>query len=177
MFRITEKELFTYIFYPDELSEDIFNYISKNISKFSREIEMLAQLKKILDEEVPENVMKKISDKIEQREKIIEVKLSKLEEDYKTFSAAFFLAAQSNEVKSNFKSETYVDEEKRFLIKIISDVKKCRIFFFDNENEKKSRYFLRIYPIMKTIKLNSTRPIITENFPHNSDLSIIISGV
>ena len=57
MFRITEKELFTYIFYPDELSEDIFNYISKNISKFSREIEMLAQLKKILDEEVPENVM------------------------------------------------------------------------------------------------------------------------
>lgn len=177
MIKVTEKELFTYIFYPDELSDDLFTYISKNISKFSREIEMLAQLKKILDEEVPENVMKKISDKIEQREKIIEVKLFRLEEDYKTFSAAYFLAAQSNEIKSNLKSNTYVDDEKRFLIKINSDVKKCRIFFFDNENEKKSRYFLRIYPIMKTIKLNSTRPIITENFPHNSDLSIIISGV
>lgn len=90
--------------------------------------------------------MKKISDKIEQREKIIEVKLSKLEEDYKTFSAAFFL--RHSQMKSNqiSKSETYVDEEKRFLIKIISDVKKCRIFFLTTRMKKNPDIFLESIP-------------------------------
>lgn len=61
---IKEKDLFEYIFHPEELNQNVFDYISLNTSKFKKQFEILNSMKNIITGSVSQEIFNGIIEKV-----------------------------------------------------------------------------------------------------------------
>ena len=167
--KVTEKDLFIYIFYPDKLSENTFKYINKNTEKFHSELELLSDMKANMNSPLPGEVSSKIMSEIESYEGKQEIFLYKSKE---TQPSEFLLEASSGE-DPNALTETFQDENKLILVKIVSQKKKSKIYFFSKNTDKELPVYLRFYPSFKTFLVNLDAPLVIDRIINISKIGFI----
>jgi hypothetical protein len=152
MINLTEKDLFTFVFYSDNLSEEKRNLINNNIEKFRSELELLNGLKAALKEPVKKSILDRIHEKIDNFENQNLHVLEKI----KTISDSDYLilAADSPEKITSPITETFVDPNNKFICKIISDNRTKKIYLFSSLDNKDQEFDITIFPSKENFIVN-----------------------
>ncbi len=144
MENISEKDLYNFVFYPGELTDEKTKFISENKDKFADELDLLYELKKHVNDEVSDSTMTRIWDKIKEAESKRKIILEKLE--HKKDQKYLTLAAESEQTSAEITSESFIDPGKRFLVKLIKSDDETKIFVFDTKESETDNIQLEIIP-------------------------------
>ncbi|MCB0747383.1 MAG: hypothetical protein KDC90_07955 [Ignavibacteriae bacterium] len=146
MKNITEKDLYKYVFYPRELSQDKFDYISDNKAKFEDELNFLSILQSQIDTEIPENILEKINNKISGLNANTDIILKKENNKLNGTSTEFHLAAASPTSPTVEKTQTFRDEKSQYLAKVIYGDDENRLFLFAKNPDVNNNICVKILP-------------------------------
>jgi hypothetical protein len=153
MIKISEKDLFNFVFYPNELIKDKYNFIAENFEIFSTELKMLKELHENLKIPLDESISKKLEEIINshlENKEIILVK-EQIRNEFK--SNDFLLAAASTHIHQN-KTETFIDAENRYLAKIIFNTVDNKLFVFSNHMSVNQNIKVKLLPSNTTLFCN-----------------------
>lgn len=159
MIHLTEKDLFTYVFYPDNLSDEKRILINTNLEKFNAELELLNEIKDSLGQHVPKSILDRIHEKIDKFENkngyLLEKINSIVDSEY------LILAADSPVNNSSPKTETFLDSHNKFMCKIISTNDVNKIYIFSNLDNVDLEFDVTLLPSKETFIVNKKNmPII-----------------
>jgi hypothetical protein len=143
---ITEQDIFVYVFNREVLSQDKISAIETS-DKYQEQIKFFNSLKKELAADIS------FYDKIRIAKKIPLYKVPEFIELFplkKTKTAinnqVLILAAASPEIPPKFQTKTFIDNEKQFLIKLVTSEKESKIFVFSTTDEELHKLRLIISP-------------------------------
>ncbi len=143
---ITERDLFDFVFFPTQLSEEKFSYL-ENSTEFSEEIKFFTDLKNSLQSELSPDQKLKIAEKIPAYNPVVVVKLKPVEQIRKRKVNGLKLAAASEkESKPLITSRTFFDDNRTYIIKILNYERSCKIFVFSTQYEVLKNIDLIISP-------------------------------
>jgi hypothetical protein len=149
--RITEKDLFDFVFFPFLLSKEKFLYL-ENSNDFSKEIEFFTELKKSLRKEISDEERILISQKIPAYSFGVSNKVANVIHLYpvelpkKKVKGLILAAASENNGKPKVTSRTFYDDNKTYIIKVINYENSCKIFVFSTQYEVIKNFDLVIAP-------------------------------
>jgi hypothetical protein len=149
--RITEKDLFDFVFFPALLSKEKFLYL-ENSNDFSKEIEFFTELKKSLQKEISYEERILISKKIPAYSVYVSnnaaniIHLYPVELPKKKVKGLILAAASENNGKPKITSRTFYDDNKTYIIKVINYENSCKIFVFSTQYEVIKNFDLVIAP-------------------------------
>ncbi len=150
MIHITEKDLFTFVFYTDQIQKSKYDFILANLDKFSSELELLIETNAAIDTPLDPTIIKKIEDIIKFEFDYTEIILVKEQKRNDFHSNDFLLAAASIHAHKN-KTETYIDSQNRFLAKIILNQNENKLFLFAKNQQEDQSIKLKLLPSNNTI--------------------------
>lgn len=142
--RVTEKDIFNFVFYPHLVREEIYDFLS-SISESNGTIAFYKELKDSLSREVSGNLKKKLSKKFGFYKPDNIITLYPVEEIRKKYNGSV-LAAASIEESPKIVTKTFYDEDKSYIIKIINYEKSSKIFVFSTQQEVIKNFDLIIQP-------------------------------
>jgi hypothetical protein len=153
---ITEKDLFNYVFYKDTLDGEKTGFL-ENSDLYKEDIDFYSSLKDYLSQEISSGLMEKIAQKIpayQNNPDLNRDKLSNIITLYpvvekpkrKKKSGELVLTADSAELKQQEASQTFSDENKEYLIKIISSESSNKIFVFSTSETELKNIKLIFHP-------------------------------
>jgi len=153
---ITERDLFNFVFYKNTLDIDKTEFL-ESTDIYKDEIDFFNSLKNSLAEEISLELKKKIAQKIpayrndpdHSRDNLSTIiVLYPLVEKTKRRkkSEGLVLAADSAELKSQHTSQTFSDEKKQYLIKLVSSESETKIFVFSTSESELKNIKLTIHP-------------------------------
>lgn len=152
MFTITEKDLFTFIFYSDNLSKDKRTFIKSNLEKFNDELELLRSIKANLEQPLPRTILERIHEKIDSFENKNGFLLEKINSI--SDSKYLILAADSPNNNLSPKTETFVDSKNKFMCKIISSNVSNKIYLFSNLPDEFLEFDITLLPSKENFIVN-----------------------
>lgn len=152
MIRITEKDLFTFVFYSDNLSEEKRLLINENLDMFNAELDFLHNLENNLGQTIPNSILDRIHEKIDSFEVKNNHILEKIEND--SDSEYFILAADSPDNMLLPKTETFVDTGKKYMCKIISTTESNKIYLFSNDSNSFLEFKITLLPSKESFIVN-----------------------
>ena len=144
MIKLSEKDLFTFVFYSENLSEEKRNLIESNFDKFASELELLKGIKEAIKEPLPKSILERIHEKITNLENENYYVLEKIETI--SDSEYLILAADSPQKIASPKTETFVDSNNKFMCKIISTSEANKIYLFSNLDNEIQEFDITLYP-------------------------------
>lgn len=172
---ITERDLFNYVFYKETLAEDKAEFL-KRTDIYKDEIDFFNSLKNSLSEEISPELKKKIAQKIPAYRKDPDLSRDNLstvivlypvveKTKRKKKSEGLVLAADSAEMKQLQASQTFSDEKKEYLIKLVSAESETKIFVFSTSESELKNLKLTLHPKEKEyfLKDNSNPLEVNEN--------------
>lgn len=172
--QITEQDLFTFVFYPQELGKDKFEYISKNIDLFDAEIQFLNEIMKNKSMEIEPELFDRLLSKINSINKSTIIHLLKTKNLEDIHQEKFVLAAASPTLKKTFQSDTFVDEGSKFMVKMLSNEKFNKIFVLERNNNELKNIKLTVFPSGESYSLKTNRePLIIEPRQRIDDISLV----
>ncbi len=153
---ITERDLFNYVFYKETLAEDKAQFLKKT-DIYKDEIDFFSSLKNSLSEEISPELKKKIIQKIPAYRNEPDLNRDKLSNiivlypvvekpKRKKKSEGLVLAADSAELKQLQASQTFSDEKKEYLIKLVSSESETKIFVFSTSEAELKNLKLTLHP-------------------------------
>ncbi len=144
--KITEQDIFNYVYYTAKLSPEKQQYIKSNRNFFEKQITLCEDTFSALNQE------KSALNNIIILNKKAALNLQKEQE--------YFLAADSISLDKSIRTETYTDSKNNFLVKVIFYQDKTRLFIFNEENKPIYNFRLNIKPLNRTYQIeNSSEPI------------------
>lgn len=161
---IGEKDIFYYVFYPENLETEKLDYIKKNKELFSKEISLYENSKNSIEKPVPNVILEKIYKKIEENQGKTEIELYKFEINQNAYQKYRTLAADSpEEEQKDVTVDTYIDPGNNYIIKVLNFENKNKIYVFEKDQEELENFTLKIFPSGKIYKgLTSSKPLIIE---------------
>jgi len=147
---ISEKDLFTFVFYPDKLQKSKYDFIIANLDMFSSELDLLIDLKTELNTPLDSTIVKKIKENIKTELEYNEIILIKEQKRIDFHSNDFLLAAASTHTHSN-KTETFIDAKNQFLAKIVFNTYENQLFLFSNNQQDNQEILLKMLPSNRRI--------------------------
>jgi vacuolar-type H+-ATPase subunit I/STV1 len=142
---ITEQDIFNFVFYPDTLSEEKRSTIKENKS-FSEAIEFYQNLKSEIDSKLDYSIKKKIAQKIPAYSLPKMIELHPLK-DVDLQKKPHRLAADSEkELKPRITAKTFVDDEKDYMVKILQNGEKTKVFVFSTQDEILENFNIYLEP-------------------------------
>lgn len=150
--KISEKEIFDYVFYPENLTKDKVEYL-KNSRLFNEEINFYHSLKKAMDEELSYEVKQKLGEKIPIYilQKVIVLYPVK-EPTKKSKIHLPVLAAASEKQKPAVSVKTFIDESNHYLIRLLNFKDSAKIYVFSTTEEVLKNYQVVIKPSGQTFE-------------------------
>ncbi|MDO8550672.1 MAG: hypothetical protein Q7S39_11060 [Ignavibacteria bacterium] len=151
---ITERDLFNYVFYKDLVDKDKVEFLEGN-DTYKDEIDFFSSLKDSLSEEISSDLKKKIAQKIPAynfsnlawRQTGVIVLYPAVEKKNKQKRKdKLVLAADSAELKSQHTSQTFSDEKKQYLVKLINSDSNTKIFVFSTSESELKNLKLTLHP-------------------------------
>jgi hypothetical protein len=149
--KITEKDLFDYIFFPDLLSKEKYQYLG-NSNKFSEEIEFFTELKKSLRRELTEHEKILISKRFPFYSNYVVNDTSRIIHLYpedlpkKKVKGLELSAASVNNSKSEIITRTFYDDNKTYIIKVINHHSYSKIFVFSTLDAIIKNFEITVFP-------------------------------
>jgi hypothetical protein len=162
---ITERDLFDFVFQPENLSIEKVKYL-KTSKIFDEEINFYRELKKSLDEELSDEVKRKIAEKIPLYNPAKFHVLYPVQEAVrKKKNDLPVLAAASPKEKPSVKAKTFVDENNHYLIRLLNFKESSKIYVFSTTNEILKNYKVIIHPSEQIFEQVDNSVPIEINFP------------
>ncbi len=170
--KITEKDLYNYVFYPESLSSQSYKYISNNLEKFQEEIKLLTELKLSLENPIDsDRIVSKIKEKIEQFEVSNNIKLNISLADDSNYLTPDDINLSDAEL--NFSTNIFTDKSSKFLAKITTKNNETSILISCKDQIELLDFAITIEPSNETFKIdNSSEPLILK--PARTITGIII---
>ena len=139
--KITEQDIFNYVYYPEKLEHRVIEYIDLNKILFKEQIEFckntLSELNKIKPESDNIITLKKLPPlKIEQK-------------------PSYYLAADSVSLEKSIKTEPFISAENNLIAKVISYNDKTKIFILNEKNDTIKNFKLIIKPSNLSYDINN----------------------
>lgn len=163
--KITERDIFNFVFFRDNLSVEKVNYL-KNSKNFIEEIDFYLSLKQSFDEELSEDVKQKIAEKISI---YIPSKIFFLfpveQHSKKRTNSKSVLAAATSDAPSEVHVKTFVDETNRYLIRLLNFKDSAKIYVFSTTDEVLKNYRIIIKPSEQTFEQNDNSSPIEIDWP------------
>lgn len=153
--KITERDIFNYVFYPEVLEEDKKKYIETS-DKLQSQVDFYSSIKSSMNQEVPERIKQKINEKIKAQNAKKRIMLSPINQLDAPQEVAIKLAAKSIEPDEYLKIVNYSDTEQQFLAKIQSYDQHTKIFIIPVDTKTISDISLTIYPQKISYHLESS---------------------
>ncbi len=142
---INEQDLFNYIFFPENLSDEKKEMIGADKS-LGEILEFYRKLR-TGSESLPDKSLKeRIADKIPAYTLPGFIQLHPLKDSGVTKPNGSRLAADSKELTAKMTSKTFVDNEKEYLIKVLNYSNMTKVFVFSAKNETVKNFNLIIEP-------------------------------
>ena len=139
MNKMTEKEIFDYVFFAKEIDD--------NPAKYAGEIEFYRELKSSLDEKLKPEVKNKLMEKISLYRPVSKIVLLPFEEPTpKGAPTVERLAADSDVKKDEVSTRTFIDKDKNIIIRQVTTSGKSSLFVFSVENQELKNFRLVIHP-------------------------------
>lgn len=162
---ISEKDLYKFVFNPEELAQEKFSFISQNIKFFISQISFLTEMKENMSFSVSDKIVNEINSKIEVQDRGNLIILNKIEsnndKDY------LILAADSPHQNEEIISNTFRDNNGFYLAKINTTSERSKIFVFFQDKTNNHQYSLTINPSGDRFSFRSTQlPLIVKPIPH-----------
>lgn len=152
MTKISEKDLYIFVFYQNQLSEEKVNYIKNNRSKFESELSLLEEIKENMAGDVESGIVERINSKIEKSNKPTTILLNKLVIENNDH---LILAADSPEEEMKTRTDTFKDKGNKFLGKILTTDKMNRIYIFKNFREEIYNMTITLFPSRQSYTISS----------------------
>lgn len=143
--KITEKDIFNFIFSPGELESDKYSYIEINKNDFAEQIEYCIQLKNDADKsqiEPPEKLYSLTS--LVKKKKVID--FMKIEKKTNRAAENYKLAAASPELEDKVITDTYINQKEKFLIKVVSTNESNKIYLFNETGSEVNNFQFILSP-------------------------------
>lgn len=142
--KVSERDIFNYVFYPELVREEIRMFLH-TIADSTDAIIFYEELKESLNKGISIETQKKISEKIPAYKfnKVIQLNPFK---EIKKKRTNYTLAAASPEESPKINTKTFYDEDKSYIIKVISYEKNSKIFVFSTQQEVIKNFDLIIQP-------------------------------
>ena len=142
---IDEQDLFTFVFFPENLREDK-KLIIESDKSFAEIIEFYMHLKLDSVKGLDNYLKQKISEKIPAYHLSNVIQLFALREPMVTRRNGNHLAADSKELKPTMTTKTFVDNEKEYLIKVLNFGDTTKVFVFSTKDEVIKNFNIVIEP-------------------------------
>lgn len=169
--RITEKDIYLYVFNPFLLEPGKSDYIGRG--HFSKEIEFYSGLKEFLDDEITDDLRKRISSKISAYKDYRPSSLLPIPE-IKKETEITRLAAETPVRIPAVESKTFVSGDKSYLVRLIKSGDISSIYVFSSNSAVLKNFFITLYPERRKIAVESNGSPVILNEKINID-SIDIS--
>lgn len=144
--KITERDIFNFVFYPELVKEEIKEFLH-TIENNSDSIAFYKELKSELENSIPKDIKNKIADKIKSYLPINIIELHPLREpEIKKENGSRLAAASITELKPKMTTKTFVDNEKEYLIKVLNYGETTKVFVFSTKDEIVKNFDIVIEP-------------------------------
>jgi len=150
--RITEKEIFKYIFYGQSIPADIVEEIEGS-GKYQDMLNFYTELKSQFNKIIPDETKKKLANRIKEYKPDNTVLLIPVNfrEDLKSVKLIKYAAAtQSDNILSAI---TFVDENNHYIIRLNKVEEKYKLYVFSTLSEGMRNFKIRFYPSNEIIGL------------------------
>ncbi len=156
---IKEEEIFKYVLFPDTITSDKKEFIQLNENMFSEQIKFCKAFLEISNSTIENDLSKKAVDKILSKIKIFELLPVETKSIFKENTP--LLAAATVEF-ANKKSEsiTYIDDESKYLIRLIRNDNKNTLFFFSKKDNDYRKFKITLLPSNESYHLSSPSEMI-----------------
>lgn len=132
--KINEQDIFNFVFYPHLLNEEVKEYLTKT-ENYTETIIFYKELKSDLESNLSFEEKRFIASKIDTYKIPRTIYLNKLKEPSQKKKNITRLAAASTELKPGISTKTFLDVDKEYIVKVLSDDKKTKIFVFSAKDE------------------------------------------
>ena len=152
---ISEEEIFKYVLFPDNLSNDVKEYIKKNENLFSVQIDFYKSYISSFNSDEISGLADKAIRKIPLLQNIIILYpvVNKNIHGKKSLT----LAAASQEIAAKqSESITYSDENSKYLVRLIRDKEKSILFFFSKTEDKDKKLKITFLPSHEILHIENT---------------------
>jgi hypothetical protein len=159
---ITEEDLFRFVFYKNELSEEKRIYLEENRELFAEELNFLRSFEqntievRSADVNVPSNVMILRKDTSIQRSRNGRLKL----------------AAASETITKNIETATFKDGSQNYLVRQVIEKDKNQLFLFPRLEDKSVNISIALFP--SKLKYHSSKTATTIDLPLNVSVDEIL---
>lgn len=155
---ILEKDIFTFVFYPEYLSAEKTEYILNYRGKYKNELNLLSNIRDSLKDNVSDDIIDRIKIRISERKTdFIEFKKIDYQESLLDYPV---IAADSPKLERELRTDTYCDSASSFLIKILTNKDENRIYVFSNNQSDIEEYKLNIEPSGESFEISKNKPLI-----------------
>lgn len=150
--RITEKEIFKYVFFRDTLSNECILEIEQN-GHFESELEYYFGLKVQLENNISYNTKIRLAEKIPvySLNDIIVLKPLALKEEVKSISLLRYAAASKSD--KEMPVVTFANESQDYFVRVHKTDNKFRVFIFSTLQEKLENVRLTFFPSQENITI------------------------
>lgn len=141
---VSERDIFDYIYYPEHLDPKLVSYIKKNVSLLKNELDHYNQTRNSSVEPAPfENEILKelIGDN-----GFFIIKLKKIESKHKRGISTISNNSNQQNINQNILTETFVDEDSQYLVKVVRVNEHTSINVFNKNNSLLKNFILTLYP-------------------------------
>ena len=143
---INEQDIFKYVFSPHSLSEEKTEYLHGN-KKYENRILYYESVKDAIDSETSINFKKKIAAKVPEYTfaNVFTLHPVKYEEKNERPGSVIF-AAKTMEEQAKLKTYTFTDDDRKFLIRIISIGDSTKLYLFSLSGDTIKDITIKIFP-------------------------------
>lgn len=175
--KIIEKDLFNYVFYPENLTLEKYNLILNNRENFVSELTLLKEIKKNLRQKVSPKITERILAKIHAETKKPTIVLERIDNPHLFESDHLVLAAECPKLERKFRTDTYQDIDSKYLVKVITDEIQNKVFIFNKDNTEMRNIEITIEPSCKTFLVESSfSPFVILPREEISNISILLKN-
>ncbi|PKL82147.1 MAG: hypothetical protein CVV24_11575 [Ignavibacteriae bacterium HGW-Ignavibacteriae-3] len=152
---ISEEDIFKFVFSPENLAADKFNYLSANKERFKEEIDLCLEIKNNSGTDENNTSAEFILNKISSYKQIkLFPQISEVNEEngVKLAAASAVLSKQPN-------SMSFADAESKYLVRIVKTEFDCLLYLF-TEDSSISSYKIHLHPSKAAYRINDvSQPI------------------
>ena len=166
--KITEEDIYRFVFSPESLSKDKFDYLTANRERFKNEIAFCSELKNVSTSEEVRSITDAIYQKINSSTiiKLFPQITKPIEENGVKLAAASIL----KEKKPN--SISFIDSKSKYLVRIVKTDSQYLLYLFTEEDAITS-FRIRFNPSESVYQINDiSQPIEIIEEMHIEDITI-----
>lgn len=168
---ISERDIFDYIFSPENLSPEMVSYL-RNSNDFARQINFYSELKDSFAIEIPDILKLKIASKIPAYQPYISVLLYPVE---KAGNDESLSSTNVNDEEKEVSTQIFSDAKKDYVLKLLNYQTHSKLFTFNTSGKKMSNFRIKFHPGSIEHQCNDNKdPLIIKNSisPENIELYI-----